>query len=169
MHCFHITNFFEIIFCSATTWGIFIVPVCYLCVDFMLVSCRTKHRDLRVPRFLTLKRSSSKKENTDYQVCYLDYQRFLLSVGMTRFELATPRPPDAYSNRTELHPELCFVGCDPKSAAKLMPFCEPCKFFLYFLATKNGACMRCRPVLRCRTEVYSAFPSLPSTSMILCL
>ena len=26
-------------------------------------------------------------------------------VGMTRFELATPRPPDAYSNRTELHPE----------------------------------------------------------------
>ena len=22
-------------------------------------------------------------------------------VGMTRFELATPRPPDAYSNRTE--------------------------------------------------------------------
>ena len=28
-----------------------------------------------------------------------------LVVGMTRFELATPRPPDAYSNRTELHPE----------------------------------------------------------------
>ena len=25
-------------------------------------------------------------------------------VGMTRFELATPRPPDAYSNRAELHP-----------------------------------------------------------------
>ena len=49
-----------------------------------------------------------KKENTDYQVCYLDYQRFLLSVGMTRFELATPRPPDAYSNRTELHPEQAF-------------------------------------------------------------
>ena len=36
-------------------------------------------------------------------------------VGVTRFELATPRPPDAYSNRTELHPErtcrnkICFV------------------------------------------------------------
>ena len=36
-------------------------------------------------------------------------------VGVTRFELATPRPPDAYSNRTELHPERtcqnnnCFV------------------------------------------------------------
>lgn len=29
-------------------------------------------------------------------------------VGVTRFELATPRPPDAYSNRTELHPEY---GC----------------------------------------------------------
>ena len=27
-------------------------------------------------------------------------------VGMTRFELATPRPPDVYSNRAELHPEI---------------------------------------------------------------
>ena len=26
-------------------------------------------------------------------------------VGMTRFELATTRPPDVYSNRAELHPE----------------------------------------------------------------
>ena len=30
-------------------------------------------------------------------------------VGMTGFEPATSRPPDVYSNRTELHPELC--GC----------------------------------------------------------
>ena len=29
------------------------------------------------------------------------------SVGMTGFEPATSRPPDVYSNRTELHPELC--------------------------------------------------------------
>ena len=29
-----------------------------------------------------------------------------ISVGMTRFELATPRPPDAYSNRAELHPAV---------------------------------------------------------------
>ena len=28
-------------------------------------------------------------------------------VGVTRFELATTRPPDAYSNRAELHPERC--------------------------------------------------------------
>lgn len=27
-----------------------------------------------------------------------------LTVGMTRLELATSRPPDAHSNRTELHP-----------------------------------------------------------------
>ncbi len=26
-------------------------------------------------------------------------------VGMTGFEPATPRPPDVYSNRAELHPE----------------------------------------------------------------
>ena len=30
----------------------------------------------------------------------------LFSVGMTGFEPATTRPPDAYSNRTELHPVL---------------------------------------------------------------
>ncbi len=29
-----------------------------------------------------------------------------LLVGVTRFELATSRPPDAHSNRTELHPEV---------------------------------------------------------------
>ncbi len=28
-------------------------------------------------------------------------------VGVARFELATPRPPDVYSNRAELHPDLC--------------------------------------------------------------
>ena len=34
-------------------------------------------------------------------------QAFVLNlVGVTRFELATPRPPDVYSNRAELHPEL---------------------------------------------------------------
>ena len=31
-------------------------------------------------------------------------------VGMTRFELATTRPPDVYSNRAELHPEK-FLWC----------------------------------------------------------
>ena len=29
-----------------------------------------------------------------------------LPVGVTGFEPATTRPPDAYSNRAELHPEL---------------------------------------------------------------
>ena len=42
----------------------------------------------------------------------------LLFVGMTRFELATPRPPDAYSNRAELHPEQSVLpfesGCKGK-------------------------------------------------------
>ena len=31
------------------------------------------------------------------------------SVGMTGFEPATSRPPDVYSNRTELHPEFLCV------------------------------------------------------------
>ena len=34
-----------------------------------------------------------------------DYQGFN-QVGMTGFEPATTRPPDAYSNRAELHPAL---------------------------------------------------------------
>ena len=41
-----------------------------------------------------------------------EYQGFRL-VGMTGFEPATTRPPDVYSNRAELHPELdaeTFVG-----------------------------------------------------------
>ncbi len=33
-------------------------------------------------------------------------EAFLFLVGMGRFELPAPRPPDEYSNRTELHPEL---------------------------------------------------------------
>lgn len=31
-------------------------------------------------------------------------------VGMTRFERATTRPPDVYSNRAELHPENDFTN-----------------------------------------------------------
>ena len=36
-----------------------------------------------------------------------------LRVGMTGFEPATSRPPDVYSNRTELHPELCECKSKP--------------------------------------------------------
>ena len=65
-----------------------------------------------------------------------DNQRFI-SVGVTRFELATTRPPDAYSNRAELHPEILFQSISAsfrgalvfKSDAKLRPFDELCKFF----------------------------------------
>ena len=38
-------------------------------------------------------------------------------VGVTRFELATPRPPDVCSNRTELHPADTIVHT---AAAKVM-------------------------------------------------
>ena len=44
---------------------------------------------------------------------------------MTRFELATPRPPDVYSNRTELHPELLLLNAD----ANVVRFFLSCKFF----------------------------------------
>ena len=38
--------------------------------------------------------------------CFFCNDRCWLFVGMTGFEPATTRPPDAYSNRAELHPEL---------------------------------------------------------------
>ena len=34
-------------------------------------------------------------------------------VGMTGFEPATSRPPDVYSNRTELHPEFSVCKSTP--------------------------------------------------------
>ena len=37
----------------------------------------------------------------------------LCCVGMTGFEPATSRPPDVYSNRTELRPELCECKSKP--------------------------------------------------------
>ena len=36
--------------------------------------------------------------------------QIFLFVGMTGFEPATTRPPDAYSNRAELHPALFCVA-----------------------------------------------------------
>lgn len=37
---------------------------------------------------------------------YLVSTTLFCFVGMTRFELATTRPPDVYSNRAELHPAM---------------------------------------------------------------
>jgi hypothetical protein len=54
------------------------------------------------------------------------------SVGMTRFELATPRPPDVYSNRTELHPDVLLQGFFPKSNAKIATLLFICKLFPLF-------------------------------------
>ena len=44
----------------------------------------------------------------------------LAQVGMTGFEPATTRPPDVYSNRTELRPDC---------GAKVLLFFEFAKFF----------------------------------------
>ena len=41
-------------------------------------------------------------------------------VGVTRFELATTRPPDAYSNRAELHPALCISTLDALAIQHLL-------------------------------------------------
>ena len=56
---------------------------------------------LYVVSFLLLKK---KKSIDNHQIINAFY-----GVGATGFEPATSRPPDVYSNRTELRPELC--GC----------------------------------------------------------
>ena len=45
-------------------------------------------------------------ENKEKGVTLISITPSFLTVGMTGFEPATTRPPDAYSNRAELHPEL---------------------------------------------------------------
>ena len=50
---------------------------------------------------------SHKRKILDIQLNIKDFS----SVGVTRFELATTRPPDVYSNRAELHPDG--VWCKP--------------------------------------------------------
>ena len=57
-----------------------------------------------VPKGITARIVQKKKEEATALKYEFDAS-FFSFVGMTRFELATPRPPDAYSNRTELHPE----------------------------------------------------------------
>ena len=47
-------------------------------------------------------RAGMKRKSLDIR---LNIEAFQL-VGMTGFEPATTRPPDVYSNRAELHPEL---------------------------------------------------------------
>ena len=46
-----------------------------------------------------LKKVLKKNKNSSTDIC-----RTIFVVGMTGFEPATTRPPDAYSNRAELHP-----------------------------------------------------------------
>ena len=49
-----------------------------------------------------LKRKFLTRSKKDFKLIYQN----LVFVGMTGFEPATPRPPDVYSNRTELHPDI---------------------------------------------------------------
>ena len=56
--------------------------------------------------------------------------QIFLFVGMTGFEPATTRPPDAYSNRAELHPALF---CDCKGTIILQTNKIYCKNILRFL------------------------------------
>ena len=63
-------------------------------------------------------------------------------VGMTGFEPATTRPPDAYSNRAELHPAL-FNGCKDRY------FSIHTKLFCLFFACerKEATLLYCFPAL----------------------
>ena len=59
--------------------------------------------------FVAILRVIFLKKDTDFlkKGISVSLNRF---VGMTGFEPATTRPPDAYSNRAELHPAISFCG-----------------------------------------------------------
>ena len=64
-------------------------------------------------------------------------------VGMTRFELATTRPPDAYSNRTELHPAFIL-----NASAKIYILRLMCKYFAnIFQKNKKTTTFLCITIL----------------------
>ncbi len=54
-----------------------------------------------------------------------------LSVGVTGFEPATTRPPDVYSNRTELRPDSCSLTRGPLPE-KHLPRVWDCKYSVFF-------------------------------------
>ena len=72
--------------------------------------------------------ASIKLYNTKRPQSTIEVFSLLSFVGMTRFELATTRPPDVYSNRAELHPELVLRCKDnnkfPKCATKNQKKCN---------------------------------------------
>lgn len=82
-------------------------------------------------------------------------------VGVTGFEPATTRPPDVYSNRTELRPD-----CPSKAVAKLVLltlFANKSHFFFM----PNGVffcCIRKAPV--CQPNMMAAMPRLTLTKII---
>lgn len=78
-----------------------------------------------MPFFLSETKAFCRKISADNQLI----TSTLAIVGMTRFELATPRPPDAYSKPTELHPDRTISRFLPKSDAKLLLFLLTCKCF----------------------------------------
>ena len=69
-------------------------------VDFLVDFSRQPWR--QPPIFRDMHKKKKHRQSFDYQCFFF--------VGVTRFELATPRPPDVYSNRAELHPELIESG-----------------------------------------------------------
>ena len=76
-----------------------------------LISCWLKH-GLNVKKKLKSEITEivANDENCREKTKSIDNHQIINAfycVGMTGFEPATSRPPDVYSNRTELHPELC--------------------------------------------------------------
>ena len=61
----------------------------------------------------------------------------LYSVGVTGFEPATTRPPDAYSNRAELHPALLFCVC---KGTYLRGLCKFSPLFFCFSGDISSLC-----------------------------
>lgn len=93
---------------------------------------------------LTLNLASQLRKNTiklflHKKTCKVNC-RFFPIVGVTRFELATPRPPDGYATRLRYTPNFLFVM--PKlllAPANVIVDFSFAKFFLYLVLIPNSA------------------------------
>ena len=86
-------------FCAATWFTLHVVNHVAVCLERSKKASNNRDLTQNVGyRYIPVNAIKNKKHRQSF-----DYQCFC-SVGMTGFEPATTRPPDAYSNRAELHP-----------------------------------------------------------------
>ena len=73
---------------------------------FLLLTSNYRQNPKKCYWHKCVEKKGNDRKQKRFHAEYLQHESEKNEVGMTGFEPATTRPPDAYSNRTELHPEL---------------------------------------------------------------